>query len=529
MRNKKTVIPVSRHPGEGRDPNRKTIYKYLWSWTPAFAGVTILLFSFFPSVTASDPFQDFPSRVRKVTLKNGLRLLILERPASPVVSFCMFIRTGGLDDEDGKTGLAHMFEHMLFKGTKTIGTKDYAKEAPLLEKIDQAALQLQQEKDKGAKADPNKISALEGLLDNLEKQHQPILEEEEFWRIYERAGGQDFNASTGYDFTNYVISLPINRVELWMAMEKDRMQNPVLREFYKERNVVLEERRERLDNSPQGRLWFEFLAAAFVAHPYGRPILGWESDISRVTRRDAEDFFKRHYDVSRLVVAIVGGVKAGEIERQAREAFESIPSRGAGPDSRLPIEPSQNGERRVAVEFNAEPSLMIGFHRPDMTSPDSAALDVAAEILGSGRTSRFNRTIIEKKGLAVGAWAGSAAPGERDPNLFVVGGSPRAPHTAAELEAGLLEEIEKLKTGGPTARELERVKKNLKASFIGQLSDNDNMADKLAYYEAIAGDWKFLLTSMERIQNVTAEDVIRVTALYLTPTNRTVATLVKKK
>jgi predicted Zn-dependent peptidase len=477
----------------------------------------------------SDPLKDFPSRVRKVTLKNGLRLLILERPASPTVSFAMFVRTGGLDDENGKSGLAHMFEHMLFKGTKTIGTKDFEKEAPLLDRIDEAAIALQNEKDKGAQGDPKRLAALTSALANLQAQHQKLLVEEEFWKIYERAGGQDFNASTGYDFTNYVISLPVNQLKLWMAMEKDRMRNPVLREFYKERDVVLEERRQRLDNSPGGKLWEAFLSAAFVAHPYGRPILGWESDISRVTRPDAEDFFRRHYDISRLVIAVVGGINADQVEKEARLAFESISSRKQGATPRIPVEPIQDGERRVEVSFSAEPSLLMGFHRPNMTHADSAALDVAAQILGSGRTSRFNLKIIEKKKIAVSAWAGSSAPGERDPHLFVVGGAPRAPHTTRDLESALWQEIEALKKNGPTARELERVKKNLKASFISQLSENKQMADQLAYYESVAHNWKFLLQSVDTVQNVTAEDVKRVAETYLTSTNRTVATLVKKK
>src|SRR5262249_46483065 len=159
--------------------------------------------------------------------------------------------------------------------------------------------------------------------------------------------------------------------------------------------------------------------------------------------------------------------------------------------------------RRVDVEYNAEPVMAMAFHRPNMMAADSSALDVAAEILGSGRTSRFNQNIVEKKGIAVSAWADSSTPGERYPNLFTLGGTPRAPHTSADLEAALLEELKKLKKDGPTPRELERVKKNLKAAFVHQLSQNNEMADQLAYYEAVADDWKFLLTEIERVQNVT--------------------------
>ncbi len=477
---------------------------------------------------ATDPLKEFPARVKKVTLKNGLRLLILERPNTPTVSFSMFVRTGGLDDESGKTGLAHMFEHMLFKGTKTIGTTNAAKEEILLKKLDAAAAELQDEKDLGSQADPVKLQWLEEKFATLEKEHYGYLVEEEYWKIYERAGGQDLNASTGYDFTNYVISLPANQLKLWMAMERDRMINPVLREFYKERSVVLEERRDRLDNSAQGKLWQGLLAAAFVAHPYGRPILGWESDISRVTRPDAEDFFRRHYDVSRFVVAVVGGIKSSEVEAMARKYLEPIPSKGKYRYARIPVEPEQEGERRVQVEYDAEPSLVIGYHRPDMMSPDSAVFDVIAGVLNDGRTSRFNKVIVEKKKIAVSAWANSGAPGERDANIFVLGGSPRAPHTTSELEAALLEELENLKRSGALAQEIEKVKTNLEASLIRQLRESDDMADQLAYYECLTGDWKYFLTQVEKIRSVTAADIKRVSTQYFTRSNRTVAVLVRK-
>lgn len=481
-----------------------------------------------PAASANDPIHELPSRVKKITLKNGMRVLMMERPESPTVSFTMYIRTGGLDDDSGRTGLAHMFEHMLFKGTKTIGTKDYPKEKGILEKIDAAVARLQRERAKGRGADPEAVARLESELQTLEQEAAAFVEEEEFWRIYERAGAQDFNAATGYDFTNYTISLPVNQVPLWMAMESDRLVNPVLREFYKERSVVLEERRMRVDTSPRGKLWEAFLAAAFMAHPYGRPILGWEADISRVTRGDAEAFFREHYDISRLVLAVVGGFETDAMELTIRRSFEGIPSRNPEPVAPATAEPPQEGERRIAVLFDAEPSLLIGYHRPDMTHPDSAALDVAADVLSSGRTSRFYRTIVEKKKLAVSAWAGSSAPGERDPNLFIMGGQPRSPHTAEELEKALVAELEKLRAEGPTTWELEKVKNNLEAGVIGSLDSNLGMANQLGYYEAVAGDWTTLLTIIDRIRAVTADDVKAVLARYAVPENKTVAVVRRK-
>lgn len=476
-----------------------------------------------------DPIAAFPSRVHKITLQNGLRALVVERPDSPTVSFALFIRTGGIDDEMGKSGLAHMFEHMLFKGTKTIGTRDYAKEVPILNKMDVVMSELQRETDKGAKADHDKVKRLTAEFADLEKKEQSLIKEEEFWKIYERAGGEDMNASTGYDYTTYVVSLPVSQLNLWFRMEADRIQNPVLREFYKERSVVMEERRMRFDTSPNGKLWEAFLAAAFMAHPYGRPIVGWESDISHITRPDAERFFKEHYDVSRIVLAIVGGVKTGQIEQLLKKNFGPIKSSPSHDRPHIPVEPKQEGERRVTVLYDAEPAVLMGFHRPDMKHPDNAALSVLGSILSDGRTSRFNRGIVEKSRIGVDAWAESNTPGERDPDLFVVGGEPRAPHTTAEMEKALGDEIEKMKEKGPTDEELKRVKTNLEAGAIRGMASNSGLASELGYYEAVAGDWHYAMDFIAGIRAVTAADVIRVARTYLTPENRTVGVLVRKK
>ncbi|MCB4756756.1 MAG: insulinase family protein [Elusimicrobia bacterium] len=478
---------------------------------------------------STDPLQEFPSRVKKVTLKNGLRVLMVERPASPTVSFAMFIRTGALDDKPGKSGIAHMFEHMLFKGTKTVGTKDSARESVVLDAMDNVQMDMQREKDKGEKADRPKLRALEEKWATLESEHQELLVPEEFWKIYERAGAEDFNAGTGHDFTTYTVSLPKNEVTLWMAMESDRLKNPVLREFYKERDVVLEERRLRIDNDPSGKLSEGFLAAAFMIHPYRKPIIGWASEVARLTRSDAERFFKNHYDVSRLVVGIVGGFDTTEMETQLRQYFGPIPSAPSNEEAFVPPEPVQEGEKRIVVQYDAQPRLMIGFHRPDMLHPDSPALDVAADILSSGRTSRLVRNVVEKKRVAVSAWASSSYPGDRDPNLFVMGGDPRTPHTTGDVETALYAELERLKKDGPSSWELEKVKNNLEANLIRSLSSNSGLASQLAYYEAVAGDWTILLDLFERIRAVTAADVKRVVGTYLKPSNRTVATLVQAK
>ena len=478
---------------------------------------------------SKDPIADFPKRVHKITLENGLRAIVVERPDSPTVSFVTYIRTGGIDDPMGESGLAHMFEHMLFKGTRTIGTKDYPKEEKILDQQDKVQAEIQAEKDKGQKADPARLKALQAKFADLEAQESKVIDEEAFWKIYERAGAQDMNASTGYDYTDYIVSLPVAHLPLWFAMEADRVAHPVLREFYKERSVVMEERRMRFDNSPEGRMWEAFLAAAFIAHPYGRPVVGWESDISRITRADAQRFFRNNYDVSRLVVGIVGGVKTDDVERRLRAAFGGLKSAPSMETHRIPVEPKQEGERRVTVLYDAEPAVLIGYHRPDMKSPDEAALSVLESILGEGRTSRLNRALVERQRVAVNAWADAESPGQRDPCLFTLGGEPRSPHTAAEVEQAIYAEIAKIQKDGPTEEELARVKTNLENSVIRQMAGNAGLAGELAYFESVAGDWRYIMDLIQGIRSVTAADVSRVARTYLVPENRTVATLVRKK
>jgi len=244
---------------------------------------------------AKDPIKEIEKRVVEHTLKNGMKILILKRPTAPLVSFQMMFRAGGVDEVNGKTGLAHLFEHMMFKGTKTVGTKDYSAELPILEKINNLALEIRSIDLLGLEEDQKRLKKLKSSMKKLEKKHQSLLIPSEFDQIYKKEGGEGLNAFTGKDMTGFVVSLPSNKWELWPMLEADRMKNPVLREFYKERDVVMEERRMRYENEPDGKLWENFVSLAYQAHPYGFPTIGWMSDLRRLTVQDARIFFKKHY------------------------------------------------------------------------------------------------------------------------------------------------------------------------------------------------------------------------------------------
>jgi predicted Zn-dependent peptidase len=471
--------------------------------------------------------ETLDKRVIEHTLKNGMKLLLLERHQSPTVATTIMFKVGSVDEKTGLTGIAHLLEHMLFKGTKTLGTKDFKKEKPLLDKIDTVANQLDAEERKGDEADKNKIEMLKADLKKLQDEHKNLVIKDEFASLYSKQGGVGYNAGTSRDMTSYIISLPSNKLELWASIESDRMKNPVLREFYSERDVVMEERRMSYDNDPQGSLFENFLATAYNAHPYGMPTIGWMTDIKYLPKKEVEKFLKTYYAPNNCAVVIVGDIETKKVIEMMERYFDDIPPQEI-PERVWTEEPEQIGERRIEVEFDANPSITIGYHKPTLPHHDDYVFDVIDFILGSGRTSRLYKKMVEEKRIAVSVSTFSL-PGSRYPNLFTFNGVPRAPHTVKELEEAFYEEVERLKNEPLSQKELEKVINHLEAHFIRQLGSNRGMTDTLAYYQTVAGDWKYIMTHIDRIRKITPEDVMNTAKKYLKKSNRTVAVLVKKE
>jgi predicted Zn-dependent peptidase len=291
---------------------------------------------------------------------------MVERHTSPTVSAWIRFKVGSVDERSDERGVAHLLEHMLFKGTKTLGTKDYSAEKPLLDRIEIVAQDLVNEKARQGNGDKAKIAMLQKELSRLEEEAGKYVVKEEFADLYSRNGGSNYNAFTSKDGTTYLIGLPSNKLELWAAIESDRMQNAVLREFYTERDVVMEERRRSYDAEPAGRLWETFLATAFVAHPVGQPIIGWMSDIENLTRTKAENFLKSYYAPNNAIIAIVGDINPAKTVELVERYFGGI-SPGKPVPPVAVTEPRQQGEKRVEIIGDAEPELMIGFHKPTLT------------------------------------------------------------------------------------------------------------------------------------------------------------------
>lgn len=461
--------------------------------------------------------------VRKVVLDNGLTVLILPREGAPTVSFVMQFAVGGVNERLGTTGTAHLLEHMLFKGSETIGTSDVAAERALFVRMDSIHDELLTARAAGV---VDRVAELDERIDALEDEARGYVVSNEFDRILTRAGAQGLNAQTNSEATIYQVELPANRAELFFALEADRMSHPVFREFYTERDVVVEERRMRVETSPGGMLYEAHLAAAFTMHPYGVPVVGYMSDLQTLRRQDVEAYHRRYYGPDNAVLAVVGAVDADRVEAWARRYLGPI-ERGEEPSPLLAVEPGQRGERRVVVEWDAQPQVRIGWHVPAAMHEDAAPLSVLSYLLTGGRTSRIHRRLVLEERMAAAVFS-SIGPGSLYPRLFQIDATPRFPYRTDQLEAVIYEEIERIAREGPHADEVERVRNQIAAGSIRAMRSNLGLAFQLAGAEAQLGDWRESFRDADRLRAVTPEDVRRVARAYLTQANRTVATLVRK-
>jgi len=468
--------------------------------------------------------QDVASFEKRVTVKkldNGLTIIICERPEAPVFSFFTLVDAGSVQDPMRATGLAHMFEHMAFKGTNTIGTTDFAAEKPALEKVEAAYADYIAERDKRVGQDPEKLKQLQKAWQDAIAAADQFVVPNQFGKIVEQNGGEDMNAFTTYDETAYHYSFPVNRLELWAYLESDRFLHPVMREFYKERNVVIEERRMRTDSNPLGRLLEQFTATAFMAHPYHRPTIGWMADLNHFSATDAQNFFDQYYVPSNMVIAIAGDLKASEAMPILEKYFSQLPTR-PHPNLATTTEPPQNSERRVVLREASQPIYLEGYHRPDYMSKDDAVFDAITDLMSEGRTSRLYRALVRDKKIASYSEGFTGYPGVKYPHLFAFLAVPLPGHKPEEMATAIHEEIDRLKKEDISDEELKMIKTRAKANLLRGLADNEGLATQLATYETRYGDWRELFRSVDRIDQVTKADIRRVANEVFTDTNRTV-------
>ena len=490
-------------------------------------------FAFAPFILANPilaPAQDLASFEKRLTeyhMPNGLTFLIYERPEAPVVSFFTSVNVGAAQEVPGITGLAHMFEHMAFKGTSHIGTTDYAAEKPVLAKVDAAYHAYDDERRKIGGPDPEKLKSLEKAWKDAQEEADKFIVKNEFGEIIDREGGVGLNAGTASDSTVYFYSLPANKIELWAYLESERFIDPVFREFYKERDVVMEERRLRTDSQPIGRLIEQFNSVAFTAHPYKQPVVGYMSDLMAFSREDAEAFHSKYYVPSNIVIGIVGDLKAKQTIPLLDKYFGRIHSAPTPPPLRT-VEPAQIAEREVRMADKSQPIYLEGYHKPASTDPEEAVYDAISDVLSNGRTARLYRSLVRDKKIAAQAGAFSGFPGTKYPNEMIFFAIPTPGHSNEEVQKALREEIDKLINEPVTDDELQMVKTRAKAGLIRGLANNSGIAGALAQNQALFGDWRELFHSVDKIDKVTKEDIQRVAKKTFTSNNRTVAMIVNE-
>lgn len=462
--------------------------------------------------------------VREYTLENGLRLLVLPRGGTPTVSLVVQYAIGSVNERPGVTGIAHLLEHLLFKGTTSVGTRDYDAEVPLLGRMDLIQDSILAEMESDA-PDSVRIQALRERIRSLEEEASTFVVSNEFDAILSENGARSLNAVTTSESTTYFVELPSNRTELWFILEGDRMRNPIFRQFYAERDVVAEERRLRLETNPSGLLREAHLAEAFKVHPYGRPVVGSMEDIQRLSRRDVQDYFRRFYGPNNAVVAVVGDVDPAQILQWARKYLGPVPD-GTTPPRVEVREPPQTGERRIELVLDAEPSLRIGWRVPPVLHEDGPSLAMLASILTGGRSSRIYRRLVLQDRIASGVTSGTG-PGNLYPGLFSIEATPLSPHSHLELEKAIYEEIDRLKAQPPDELELQRVRNQLEASRVRRLTSNLGLALQLAQSASLYGDWKRTFAFTRAMEAVTPADLQGVVRRYFTEDRRTVAVLSK--
>ncbi len=476
-----------------------------------------------PPARAQD-LASFEAKTTVHTLDNGWTFIIVERPVAPVFSFVTLVNVGGAQEVPGITGIAHMFEHMAFKGTPEIGTTDYPAEKKALA-AEEAAYQSYQAERLSRHPDEARLAELEKTFRERQQEASKYVVQNEFDDVIERNGGVGINAFTAGDLTGFFYSLPANKVELFAYLESERFLHPVFREFYKERSVVQEERRLRTDSNPIGRLVEQFLTTAYEAHPYGQPVVGYPSDLASITITDAQNFFDEYYTPSNMTTAIVGDVHAKDVIPLVDEYFGRIPARPDPPPLRT-VEPPQIAEKTATLQEASQPFYLEGYHKGAITAPDEAVWTAIDDVMTNGRTSRLYRTLVRDKKIAINVQSFTGFPGDKYPNLWSVLAVP-APGSSDDAVASVIhDEIERLKSEDVTDAELARFKTRAKAGLIRQLGSNQGLAQQLADYQRLFGDWRELFRSIDRLESVTKADIRRVAAATLTPENRTVSEIV---
>lgn len=479
--------------------------------------------------------------VREETLTNGMRLLMVERHESPVIAAGWVARVGSVNERLGITGISHLFEHLMFKGTETIGTRDYEADKQVREQQDAVYEQMQQEyrklremrrqgKINGSILDPaNQTPRLKELrvkLEQLFEKERELIVKDELDQIYTREGASGLNAGTTEDQTFYFVTVPANKLELWFWLESDRLLNPVFREFYAERNVVREERRMRVESTPTGRIDEIFRTMFWQSSPYNWPVIGWASDVEAISREQAEDYFSTYYAPNNITAVLVGDFDSDRALELAQKYFGRVPRGENEPPEVITEEIVQDGEKRFHASAETNPQVGVRYHAVPFNHADEFALRVLAEIL-NGRTGRLYRSLVEEKEVAVGQPFSSVRALKYE-GYFELGAQVKEGVDPVQVESALLAELQKLKEEPVGDRELQKIKNQEMANSFRRLQSNFGLLVQLLFYDSL-GDWRYLNESSARIQGVTPDDIQDVANRYFSENQRNVFVYVRKE
>ncbi len=472
-------------------------------------------------------FDSVKKRVSEFTLPNGLKFILLEDHSVPIASFVTYANVGGSDERIGIYGISHFLEHLAFKGTTEIGTREPAKEKKILDEMDRVFSVIVKEKDK-RKPNKDKLAKLEKEFEKLRVEAGKYVIPNEFDTILKRNGGVGLNAGTNNDSTVYFFSLPSNKIELWAYLESGRFSDPVFRELYKERQVIKEERRLRTENSPVGKMIEELLSLAFKDHPYRVGVVGPMSNINHISREDVKEYFRKYYTAKNLVIGVTGDVYPDQLKKLANKYFMKIPS-GEKIEKVFSVEPKQLGEKRMTIYEDSQPWFITGYHCPSELHEDFVKFQVLDYVVTSGRSSRLYKKMVtkDKSAMLIGSMAGF--PGSKYPSLYMFFALPNKDHTTSEMEKAVLDEIENLKKNLITEEELSSAKYRIRVSLIERMKSNRGFLLNLLSSEVVSGSWRNSFDELENIEKVTAKDLQELAKKYFTPNNRVVITIEKKK
>ncbi|MGH9931827.1 MAG: M16 family metallopeptidase [Pyrinomonadaceae bacterium] len=497
-----------------------------------FLGLLVLLLCAFVVAAQKVPAQE-------VVLDNGMRLLLVPRRGDPNVAAGWIARVGSVNERPGITGLSHLFEHMMFKGTHAIGTKNIDENLKVIKEMDEVRAELRREeqvlilkarlgeianaKDPQFRSDRHK--ELLARFNDLTKREKDLMVKDEFDRIYTTAGGSGMNAGTSNDFTVYFINVPANKLELWFWMESDRLRNPVFREFYSERDVVHEERRLRTDSTPTGKFNEQYDSMFWQSSPYGWPVVGWPSDLEGITREEALDYFAVNYAPNNLTACLVGDIDPARARELAQQYFGRLSRGPRPPEAVRTSEMPQLAEKRMIAYAETVPQVRIRYHTVAEGHPDDFVLDILGSLL-SGRTGRLYKSLVLQQSVANSAGAGQDS--RKYEGLFEVNGVAKPGKTPEEVEQALYKELERLQKELVDANELQKVKNQYAANNFRGIQSNFGLMVQLLVRDGNRG-WETINTDPARHQAVTPEDIRRVANTYFKPENRTIAIYYTRK